>query len=192
MGGVLKKGDLQNHGFQYLKMVKWSFITLTWMIWGYPNDLGHLHMLHSRPWSPCPSPSPSCPRWSWLHGSRSKHRWCWRDIPSWQQSRSPAPAKSQVPPGPWINIPWMINIYKHHLFIQFEKWHVDWFGAHASTSRSSNSYSCCWSVWLGGISCFTSSSEFAHEGRNGLRVCTWSSRLCVWLQVGRVIIVYDK
>ena len=86
----------------------------------------------------------------------------------------------------------MINIYKHHLFIQFEKWHVDWFGAHASTSRSSNSYSCCWSVWLGGISCFTSSSEFAHEGRNGLRVCTWSSRLCVWLQVGRVIIVYDK
>jgi hypothetical protein len=25
-----------------------------------------------------------------------------------------------------------------------------------------------------------------------LRVCTWSSRLCVWLQVGKVIIVYDK
>ena len=110
------------------------------------KKLSHGHSLHWLGWfgatpmtwdtSTCAVAHRPCPRWSWLHGSRSKHRWCWRDIPSWQQSRSPAPAKSQVPPGTmddmwknWIKSqpPW----YQNHLFIQFEKWHVDWFGAHA-------------------------------------------------------------
>ena len=34
-GGILSMENHQNHGFQMVSILKWSF--MTWMIWGYPH-----------------------------------------------------------------------------------------------------------------------------------------------------------
>ena len=159
------------------------------MIWGYPHDLGHLHM-RSRP----------SPLSSLILAPREPIK-----APMMLAGYSKLAAISLSCASKITSSPWDHGWYVEKLdkittpLISKSPLYPIWkmtcglvWCTCRKTSRSSNSYSCCWSVWLGGISCFTSSSEFAHEGRNGLRVCTWSSRLCVWLQVGKVIIVYDK